>query len=155
MTVPTETRAAGICAIKTWIRAPADTVPRPQRLHGGFLRLGHRQLRQYADRRLHGADHDDHDGATTYTIEVAPNNILAYVPSTLVIHTGDTVVLSYDQISNSHTVTTGTNCIQDQDLLFNFSSTGQYTVTAPGVYGVFCTVSNHCALGERGTITVE
>jgi plastocyanin len=92
---------------------------------------------------------------TTYTIEVAPNNILAYVPSTLVIHTGDTVVFSYDQTSNSHTVTTGTHCIHDQKPLFNFSSTGPYTFTAPGVYGCFCTVGSHSASGERGTITVE
>jgi hypothetical protein len=64
-------------------------------------------------------------------------------------------VFRADTLLKPRLVTTGTNRIQDQDPLFNFSSTGEYTFTAPGVYGFFCTVGSHCASGERGTITVE
>src|SRR5262249_12769017 len=46
---------------------------------------------------------------TTHTVEVAPNVMLMYSPSTVVIHTGDTVQWIFK--SGPHTVTSGTNCV--------------------------------------------
>jgi plastocyanin len=95
-------------------------------------------------------------GPTTHTVEVAPNGMLMYSPSTLVIHTGDTVTWIFE--TSPHTVTSGTNCVADPNPAFNGSSNGSstfsHTFNEAGVFPYFCTVDSHCQDGETGSVTV-
>jgi len=90
-------------------------------------------------------------GPTTHTVEVGV--ALRYSPSTLMIHTGDTVTWIFE--TSAHTVTSGTNCVASPNGPLNGSATFSFTFTTPGVFPYFCAVDSHCQLGETGSVTVQ
>jgi hypothetical protein len=53
----------------------------------------------------------------TFTVQVGLNGTLTYIPSTLMIHAGDTVRWVF--ATSPHTVTSGTNCVADANPLLD------------------------------------
>lgn len=87
----------------------------------------------------------------TDTITVGPD--VAFHPSTVNIHTGDSVTWLFP-VGFTHTVTSGNPCTADATPLLDATSTFTHTFATPGTYPFLCKVTGHCAAGMFGSVVV-
>lgn len=90
--------------------------------------------------------------ASTIHVIADPNTVGAFSPKTATAHVGDTVKWTFDDPSNSHTVTSDSG---DPDS-FDSGTQGQgqtftFTFTKAGTYAYHCSLHS----GMTGTITVS
>ena len=88
----------------------------------------------------------------------------AFVPSSLTVAPGDTII--WQRTNGSHTVTTGTDCTPGaydgffiNDALNSITPTVEVTLPsdlAAGTLGYFCNIASHCeSLGMQASLTIE
>lgn len=91
------------------------------------------------------------------TVDVSINSFF-FAPTPLTINAGDTIHWT-NEASDTHTITSGSNCTPDGRWDSGFLAPGQSfsrLFDTPGTFDYYCEVGSHCAdLGMEGRIIVQ